>query len=340
MSSYTAIDLSQLPPPNIVEQLSFETIYGLMKDTLNGQKIMTFDGNSREPVVVEAESVTDENGDLYFRVPAVVEKLLYVQLESDPSAKILAVCAYRESLLRQRVNEAALAIMLAYAQGADLDQHGGNYNLQRLVIDPGDPNATPPVEPTYESDTEFRRRILLVFESLSVAGPAGAYIYHTLSADPQVLDAAVGSPVPGEVVVTVQSREGDGTAGPVLLGKVERYLRDGEIRPLTDLVKVNSVEPIEYTVTAELVIYEGPDTQVVLDDAISRITEYTKNQHRIGLDATLSGIYAALHTTGVENVLLTSPTEDVVTTDKQAPYCTAINVTLHSPDNSRLTVHG
>jgi len=144
VSSYTAIDLSQLPPPTIVEPLSFEAIYESMKETLNGQQPLLFTSTSREPVVLEAEQVTDENGDLYFRVPAVVDNLLYVQLESDPSAKILGVCAYRESLLRQRVNESLRAVMLAYAHGADLDQHGANYNLQRLVVDPGDPEATPP----------------------------------------------------------------------------------------------------------------------------------------------------------------------------------------------------
>lgn len=328
MSRFTAIDLSQLPPPAIVEALSFETIYSAMKKTLNGERLMTFSDNSRDPVVVEAQAMIDDSGDKYFRVPAVVDTLLYVDLESDPSAKILAVCAYRECLLRQRVNEAVRAVMLAYAHGSDLDQHGANYHLQRLLIDPGDPDAIPPIPPVYESDAEFRRRILLVFESLSVAGPAGAYIYHTLNADPQVMDAGVDSPAPGEVLVTVQSRTDDGVADADLLARVEAYLRDGQIRPLTDQVTVQSATPLNYTVTAQLVIYDGPDRQLVLDDALARITDYTQTQHRIGLDATLSGIYAALHTTGVENVLLTQPTADVVTTDAQMPHCTAIDVTL------------
>ena len=328
MSSYTAIDLSRLPPPNAVEQLSFETIYDSMKSSLNGLQPMLFDGNSSHPVAVTAERITDDNGDVWFRVPAVVDQLLYVDLESDPSAKILGVCAYRESLLRQRVNEALRAVMLAYANGADLDQHGGNYNLQRLVIDPGDPDAIPPTSPVYESDAEFRRRILLVFESLSVAGPAGAYIYHTLSADPQVLDAAVTSPSPGSVLVTVMSRTADGTADSSLVKAVDNYLQAGDIRPLTDHVTVQSVTVIDYTITAELKLYEGPDAAVVLADARKKVKDYAHNQHRIGLDVTLSGLYAALHTSGVANVLLTAPTIDVVTTDQQTAYCTTIDVTV------------
>lgn len=332
MSSYTAIDLSQLPPPEIVEQLSFEAIYDQMKQVINGQMPALFYETSRDPVILEAEPVTDDNGDQYFRVPAVVEKLLYINLESDPACKILAVCAYRETLLRQRVNEGVRAVMLAYANGPDLDQHGANYNLQRLVIDPGDPGATPPIPPTYETDTEFRRRILLVFESLSVAGPAGAYIYHALNADPQVLDASVKSPSAGNVTVTIQSREDDGTADTELVNTVTAYLLDGEIRPLTDNVTVQSVTVTEYTVEAELILFSGPDQEVVLEDAIQRITDYTEEQHRIGLDVTLSGVYAALHTAGVENVNLTQPSADIVVDDIHTAYCTSIDVTVKADE--------
>ena len=63
-----------------------------------------------------------------------------------------------------------------------------------------------------ESDPDFRRRIQLAPEGFSVAGPEGAYIFHALSADPGVLDACATSPSPGEVVVTVLARAGDGTA--------------------------------------------------------------------------------------------------------------------------------
>ena len=72
-----------------------------------------------------------------------------------------------------------------------------------------------------ESDADFRRRIILAPEGYSVAGPEGAYIFHALSADPDVLDASATSPTPGEVVVTVLSRTGDGTAPPELLATVE-----------------------------------------------------------------------------------------------------------------------
>jgi phage-related baseplate assembly protein len=39
---------------------------------------------------------------------------------------LLQVVAYRELLLRQRINEASKAVMVAYAASADLDQIGAN----------------------------------------------------------------------------------------------------------------------------------------------------------------------------------------------------------------------
>jgi phage-related baseplate assembly protein len=53
-------------------------------------------------------------------------------VESDPAYKILEVCAYRELIIRQRVNDASRAVMLAYATGSDLDQLGAIFNVSRL----------------------------------------------------------------------------------------------------------------------------------------------------------------------------------------------------------------
>ena len=57
------------------------------------------------------------------------------------------------------------------------------------------------------------------FEGFSTAGPDGAYLFHSLSAHGQVLDASVYSPTPGYVVVSVLSRDGDGTAAPDEVGR-------------------------------------------------------------------------------------------------------------------------
>lgn len=287
-----AIDLSQLPVPNVVEAIDYEEILSALLADLVG----------RYPE---------------FDVPA----------ESDPIYKVLEVAAYREMLVRQRVNQAARAVMLAYAEDEDLDNLGALFNVKRLQTYAGDPGAIPPVPPEYETNPDFRRRILLSLEGLSTAGPEGAYIFHALSASGSVLDASATSPAPGDVVVTVLGREGDGTAPPELLDAVEQAVSAETVRPLTDHVTVQGAEVVPYTIAATLYFQPGPDSQVVLAEAQAEAQRYADRQHRLGMDITLSGVYAALHRAGVQRVELASPSATINVNRQQAAYCTAITLT-------------
>lgn len=291
--AFTQVNLSQLPAPTVVEQVDFE--------------------------VILAEMLAD----LRARDPA-----FDALVESDPAYKVLEVAAYRETLIRQRANEECLAVMLAFAGGSDLDHLGANVNVARLLLDPGNPDAVPPVPPTYESDTDFRARIQLSFEGYTTAGSEGSYVFHGLSADGDVKDIAAVSPEPGEVVVYVLSRTGDGTAGGPLLAKVDAALNAEDVRPMTDQVTVESAAIIEFSIEAELTMYPGPDSNVVRQAALDALDAYIASIQRIGYDVARSGILAALHQPGVQNVTLTLPAADIVIGDGEAPYCTGIDVTV------------
>ena len=74
--SYTPIDLSSLPAPTIVDSLDYAAILQEMVDDLKARDVA---------------------------FTAIVE--------SDPAFKVLEVCAYREMLIRQRVNDAARGVI-------------------------------------------------------------------------------------------------------------------------------------------------------------------------------------------------------------------------------------
>ncbi len=296
---FSPIDLSQLPSPQLVEPLDYETIL-----------------EERKARLIELYPAEDQQ--------AVAARLA---LESDPMTKLLQENAYRELQLRQRVNDAVRGVMLAYASGSDLDQIGANYSVERLVLSPGDSTAMPPVPAVYESDADFRRRIQLSPEGYTTAGSEGSYIFHGLSAAAAVRDVSAISPTPGVVTIYVLSRDGDGTASESLLSAVAKTLNGESVRPMTDQVLVQSVAIVPYSITAELVMYPGPDADVVRDAAQAAVTAYTEEQRRIGFDITLSGLYAALHRPGVQRVNLSSPANNLVIGEGEAAWCESITVT-------------
>ncbi len=291
----TAINLSELAAPNVVEAHDYETILAHML------------------------------ADLRARSPAYS-----ATVESDPAYKILEVAAYREVLLRQRVNDAARSVMLAFARDADLEHLGALFNVGRRTIVEGDPDATPPISEQKEHDDTFRLRIPLSLEGLSTAGPVGAYQFHALSASGEVKDVNVQSPSPGRVLVTVLSHQEQGEASQALLNNVSAALNDDDVRPLTDWVEVQGAEIVEYSIDAKLTFFDGPDVNVVLAAARAAIARYVSLEHRLGRTITRSGLFAALHQPGVENVQLVSPTQDIVVARHQAAFC--ISVSVRPPD--------
>ncbi|MNG63958.1 Baseplate J-like protein [compost metagenome] len=293
------IDLSQLPAPLVVEALDYEDILAERKATL----ISLYPEEQREAI-----SRT-------------------LALESEPIVKLLQENAYREVILRQRVNDAAKAVMLAYATGSDLDQIGANFNSPRLVITPADETTIPPTPAVMESDEDYRLRLQDAFEGMSTAGSAGSYRFHARSADGRVADVTAISPTPASVIVTVLSREGDGTASPELLQAVNMALNDEDVRPVGDRLTVQSAKITRYVIEAVLSLYPGPEVAPILDTADKRLRAYVQNMRRLGRNIRRSGINAALKVEGVEDVQIAKPVADIVLDKTQAGYCTGCTIT-------------
>lgn len=294
-NNFTAVNLSQLPAPQVVETLDFEEILAqILADFKQRQK----DAGQDYTAVVEA----------------------------DPAYKMAEACAYREMIVRARINESAKAVMLAYAEGSDLDQIGANAGVKRLVRQEADPTTIPPTPLIMESDADFRYRIQLAPEAYTTAGSEGSYQYHTRSANGMIKDAQVLSPAPGSVVIYISSVNGNGEASLDMVEDVRNALSAKTVRPLTDKVTVLSADAVEYSITADLQIYDGPDPGVVIENAIAAAQSYADEQRKIGYDVTLSGIIGALQRPGVHKVIMVNPTGDVVVEDGQVSHCTSITV--------------
>lgn len=299
MNSFAAIDLSQLPAPQIIEQIDFEQILA-----------------ERKAYAISLWPINEQ-----------AEIAARLEMESEPLNKLLQENAYRETIWRQRVNEASLANLLATARGTDLEQLAGNYNVKKLVIQEGNALAVPPMPRLMESDDSLRERAQMAWEGLSTAGPRNSYIFHARAADGRVADATAESPSPAVAVVTVQSLLGDGTASADLLALVKTYLSDEDRRPVADRLLVQGAQILNYQVKAQLfLLSSGPESEPVLAAVEQRLLAYVHQRRRLGMEVSESALHAALHVEGVRKVELEGWV-DIVATKAQAPFCTKVTVT-------------
>lgn len=293
------IDLSRLPVPEALEQISFEDV---------------FRARANHFVSLWPADVQDQ-----------VSQTL--ELESEPVTLVLQENAYREILIRQRVNETVRRVLLAFARGSDLDHIGARYYVKRLVVQEADPTASPAKPLIMESDDAYLERIQDAYEGLSVAGPRGAYVFHARSADGQVLDAVAISPEPCDVVVAVLSSEGDGTANQQLLDVVEKALNDEEVRPVADRVTVVSSDVVPFAVRARLhMSTDGPGRLQALSLAIKNVKDFTTRRRRQGWSVWLSKLDSLMHVEGVERVEILEPAIDLELSPLQSAWCTAVDI--------------
>lgn len=265
------VDLSRLPRPSVVEPLDYDATLAAM----------TADFLARHP-----------------------EHTAWV--ESDPAAKLLEAAAYREVLLRARINDAAQAVLLAYAGGADLDHIAAQFGIVRL---------------DGEADDVLRRRVLLSHSAYSTAGSRAGYEFHARSADARVSEVAVARTAPGQVRVVVFGEHADGIPSAEVLAAVRAALSGEDAIPLTDTVTVQSVEVVPYTIDATLTLEPGPDRDVVLAASRASLAAYVRSRRTAGADAPRAGITAAAVVPGVVDVTLASPAADVAIAPTQASWC-------------------
>ena len=305
------IDMSTVAPPDVVQPIDFEAV------------------------------LADLKVEMLARLPALADVL---ELESEPITKLLQLMAYREVLLRQRVNEAARAVMVAYAVAGDLEQIGANYGVTRL---PG------------ETDLRLRHRVQQAFNRLAAAGPAEAYRQHALGVSADISDVQVFSEAPGRVTVSVlalarvpaaeaspdqaaagQALFGASTVpgmvntiqpngGPLLL-QVLAALNAENVRPLTDHVVVRAPRAIAYTVDAVLEVLPGPDPERVRARRNAALLAYLRSCQTQGTDVTRAGITAALVEPAVKDVRLAAPLANVVVGAGEIAVCIGSSVTTEA----------
>lgn len=355
------LDISALPAPEIIEELSYEQIMAEQTETLQGF------------------------------IPG------YTPLESDDYMLILQAFAYREMLLRARINNAIKGVLPAFAAGADLDHIAVGYGVSRLegsrpyaefnftlaaplstpitlpiglllqsadgiysarlleyvVIPAGETLGTGTVELEAFVD-ESDAKIDQIATSLPWVVSAEALgIFKNgaeLESDADFLErillslerfSTAGSPgsyryhalsadkrisdvsviSPSDGVVEVYLCAKEGVDAE-MIARVDTVLNDERVRPLTDHPAVLAAETVVVNITATVELFDlGQSGEI---DALIRTALF--KTFSIGEDLTHSQIIRALHQNGVYRVTLAEPTEDVITDATQVIAIGVLNL--------------
>ncbi|WP_047258431.1 baseplate J/gp47 family protein [Chromobacterium subtsugae] len=292
------IDLAALPTPAVIEPLDYETLFEQKK----------------------AKLLAAVPADMRAAIAAAL------QLDSEPVTMLSQLAAYIELTARQRINDAAKASMLAYAEKTDLDHRAADYGVRRLLVRPADPTTTPPTAAEWETDARLRYRAQMALEGLAAGGPRGAYRFHALSASADVADVDIDSPAPGQVRVWLLGR--DGMASQALLDTVAAALNAETIRPLCDTVTTAAATPLAFDIRADITYQPGGEAlSGGAAGAAQRLAKMLAARRRIGGGVPRSAIDAALHVDGVERVAIASPAADVLGQVGRYPDCASITVT-------------
>ena len=165
-----------------------------------------------------------------------------------------------------------------------------------------------------ESDEHLAERVYLFPGSYSTAGPEDAYLYHAKKFNTSVGDAvAVSDQAAGTVDLYFLMTDGSTPPQEMIQG-LQDYLRDGNIRPMTDLVTVAAPTETEYTISLTYYINRSDSNRAVSIQAevLAAVDAYTKWQRAIGRDINPSKLVERIMAAGAKRVDLTAPVYTVV----------------------------
>jgi phage-related baseplate assembly protein len=165
-----------------------------------------------------------------------------------------------------------------------------------------------------ESDDNLAERIYLFPGSYSTAGPEANYEYHAKKYNVNVGNVVVESDQAAGTV-DIYFLMADGTAPPEeMITGLQNYLRDNNIRPMTDLVRVAAPEEVEYSINLTYYINRSDSNRAVaIQQAVdAAVTSYTTWQRAIGRDINPSKLGALIMAAGAKRVELTAPVHQTV----------------------------
>ncbi|WP_378952070.1 baseplate J/gp47 family protein [Mesorhizobium sp. ANAO-SY3R2] len=273
--------MADLPKPAIIEELVYEALLDLRVD--------------KTQELFAAKGIDYDVGNL----------------ETDPVKIQIEENAYREVLVRRRINDAVLANILAFAIDVALDHLAGFYDVVRM---PG------------EKDDRLRQRVRLAIQGRSTGGTEPRYRGIAMAVDLRVRDTSIytigRSPI---IYAAVFSTDNNGVADPDLIARVAAALNDPEKRMVNDTIVVEPAARIVVNPTAD--VWLLPDANA---DVLTKIGPAVKAAWQeimaLGRDLPNAWLTAMMMIPGVQRVEV--PTPDTIASFREAIAIGTVSVTF------------
>lgn len=275
----TTLDLTALPPPQIIVEVNYEAIV------------------ARQNAAFQSEWAVLRG--LYPELPDYDVSML----ETDPAVVVNQAESYREATLLAAINDAARARLLAFATGSDLDQLAAFYDVVRQ---PG------------ELDTRLKTRVILAIQGRSTGGPKERYKSVVMNADIRVDSVEVYRVKPSPLIyVAVYSTEPNGVASADLLAKVRTALTDEDVQLVNDIFIVSSAVLTVVNLAFDIWLLPDADDATV-SRAITALRNSWATEQALGRDLIREWWVSRLMISGVHKVAATAPTADVIAPPSEA----------------------
>ncbi|MDR2164663.1 MAG: baseplate J/gp47 family protein [Zoogloeaceae bacterium] len=275
------IDLTLLPPPDIIESLDFERIYAARQ----AHFLSLYPEEERETMAARLE------------------------IEGEPIVIVLQEISYAELILRARINDAARSNLLAFAAGGDLDQLAAFYGVTRMA------NETDArlrrrtgVQIAAIAGNGTRER----YVSIALAAHPSVIDAAVLSNAPGTVDVALWiADLPKDAPLPPNTEWGAANAAhhAEVAAVVEAAL--DQHRMLGVPLVVYEAAPCAVDVLA-VVVREANAPVTLAADLSERLPALIAEHAQLGRDVARSRILSWLHVAGVSRVELITPNADLI----------------------------
>ncbi|MDQ0301358.1 baseplate J/gp47 family protein [Ancylobacter polymorphus] len=213
-------------------------------------------------------------------------------LETEETRIIFRPGAFREMLLRGRINDAIRANLLAYASGSDIDHLAVFYGVTRLVG---------------ETDQRLKLRTILAIQGRSTGGTAPRYRGEALGASLRVEDARPYRDGRDPTInVAVLSTDNNGVADAGLLATVTAALNADAVRMVNDVIKV--IPAVKNVVSIAAKAWLLPNSSdAVINEAAGALRSAWAAESGIGFDLVPEWVTARLMIAGLQRVQVITP---------------------------------